>query len=216
MQHRLIAGVVTIAGLLGPAYPPWRRPRDRPKRGRCRCQPEVGTAEAGVGPSGSRGHLDKRRHARRADVTPGAVWDAQSTSPTRSSRSARVSAARRVISTMRERADSRNEEGSRDFGYTSLVVDPADGRVPALTPDARARRPIPVQRRGSLQHRRGLQQLRPLHHARPGRLVAAGGLREWRANCRRPTLSSSPTRWCTTRESSRSTAGRTSAAASSS
>ena len=36
----------------------------------------------------------------------------------------------------------RNEEGSRDFGYTSLVVDPADGRVPALTPEARARRPI--------------------------------------------------------------------------
>ncbi len=37
----------------------------------------------------------------------------------------------------------RNEEGSRDFGYTSLVVDPSDGRVPALTPEARARRPIP-------------------------------------------------------------------------
>jgi hypothetical protein len=27
----------------------------------------------------------------------------------------------------------RNEEGSRDFGYTSLVIDPPDGRVPALT-----------------------------------------------------------------------------------
>jgi len=37
----------------------------------------------------------------------------------------------------------RNEEGSRDFGYTSLVVDPPDGRVPALTPEARARRPVP-------------------------------------------------------------------------
>jgi hypothetical protein len=37
----------------------------------------------------------------------------------------------------------RNEEGSRDFGYTSLVIDPPDGRVPALTPEARARRPIP-------------------------------------------------------------------------
>ena len=37
----------------------------------------------------------------------------------------------------------RNEEGSRDFGYTSLVVEPADGRVPALTPEARARRPVP-------------------------------------------------------------------------
>jgi hypothetical protein len=37
----------------------------------------------------------------------------------------------------------RNEEGSRDFGYTSLVIDPPDGRVPALTADARARRTVP-------------------------------------------------------------------------
>ncbi len=37
----------------------------------------------------------------------------------------------------------RNEEGSRDFGYTSLVIDPPDGRVPALTPEARARRVVP-------------------------------------------------------------------------
>jgi hypothetical protein len=33
----------------------------------------------------------------------------------------------------------RNEEGSRDFSYTSMVVDPPDGRVPALTAAARAR-----------------------------------------------------------------------------
>jgi hypothetical protein len=33
----------------------------------------------------------------------------------------------------------RNEEGSRDFSYTSMVVDPPDGRVPALTAGARAR-----------------------------------------------------------------------------
>jgi hypothetical protein len=33
----------------------------------------------------------------------------------------------------------RNEEGTRDFGYTSLVIDPPDGRVPALTAEARAR-----------------------------------------------------------------------------
>jgi hypothetical protein len=33
----------------------------------------------------------------------------------------------------------RNEEGTRDFGYTSMVIDPPDGRVPALTPAARAR-----------------------------------------------------------------------------
>jgi len=33
----------------------------------------------------------------------------------------------------------RNEEGTRDFGYTSMVVDPPDGRVPGLTAEARAR-----------------------------------------------------------------------------
>ena len=33
----------------------------------------------------------------------------------------------------------RNEEGSRDFSYTSFVIDPPDGRVPPLTTAARAR-----------------------------------------------------------------------------
>jgi hypothetical protein len=37
----------------------------------------------------------------------------------------------------------RNEEGSRDFGYTSLIVEPADGRIPALTAEGRARRAVP-------------------------------------------------------------------------
>ena len=33
----------------------------------------------------------------------------------------------------------RNEEGSRDFGYTSMVIEPADGRIPAITAEARTR-----------------------------------------------------------------------------
>lgn len=51
---------------------------------------------------------------------------------------------------LQERADARkvdnartgtfrNEEGSRNFGYTSLLIEPADGRFPALTPEARTR-----------------------------------------------------------------------------
>jgi hypothetical protein len=54
---------------------------------------------------------------------------------------------------MRERAEARkvddartgtfrNEEGSRNFGYTSLLIEPADGRFPALTAEAR-NRPAP-------------------------------------------------------------------------
>jgi len=34
----------------------------------------------------------------------------------------------------------RNEEGTRSFSYTSTVIEPADGRMPAITPEARARR----------------------------------------------------------------------------
>jgi hypothetical protein len=48
-------------------------------------------------------------------------------------------------STAREIDDARtgtfrNEEGSRDFSYTSMVIDPTDGRVPELTPAGQARR----------------------------------------------------------------------------
>jgi hypothetical protein len=36
----------------------------------------------------------------------------------------------------------RNEEGTREFGYTSMVIDPPDGRVPATVPAARTRRQV--------------------------------------------------------------------------
>src|SRR5688500_5857361 len=34
----------------------------------------------------------------------------------------------------------RNEEGTRTFGYTSMVIDPPDGRFPPVLPEARERR----------------------------------------------------------------------------
>jgi hypothetical protein len=37
----------------------------------------------------------------------------------------------------------RNEEGTRTFGYTSMVIDPPDGRIPAVLPEARQRRQAP-------------------------------------------------------------------------
>jgi hypothetical protein len=33
----------------------------------------------------------------------------------------------------------RNEEGTRTFGYTSMVIDPPDGRIPPVLPEARQR-----------------------------------------------------------------------------
>jgi hypothetical protein len=37
----------------------------------------------------------------------------------------------------------RNEEGTRTFGYTSIVIEPEDGRIPATVPDAQGRRSSP-------------------------------------------------------------------------
>jgi hypothetical protein len=36
----------------------------------------------------------------------------------------------------------RNEEGTRTFGYTSTVIDPPDGRIPPVLPEARQRRVV--------------------------------------------------------------------------
>ena len=76
----------------------------------------------------------------------------------------------------------RNEEGSRDFSYTSMVIDPPDGRVPALTRGG-ARTPPPgagLVRRRPVGEGAGLLALRPLHHPRRDRLVDARRVRQRR------------------------------------
>ena len=63
----------------------------------------------------------------------------------------------------------RHEFGLRTFGYTSMIVDPPNGQLPALTPAAEARcgranaRHV---RAGAVRRFRGLLAVRPLHHAR--------------------------------------------------
>ena len=111
----------------------------------------------------------------------------------------------------------RNEEGTRNFGYTSLVIDPPDGRVPALTPEAQARRAVP-----------GTNGFGPFDTVEDfnnyDRCITRGLAGSWLpvvyGNGARimqtPTRSSSATKWCTTRASSLSTAGPTSTAASAS
>ena len=143
MQHRLIAGVVTIAGLLGTAVPAMAQAK--------------GSAEASAAavvnpkwapPKLAWGHPDLE-----------GIWTSDDMRGVPMSRPAQFGTRKYLTDDeFAQRAGERskardfdnartgtfrNEEGSRDFGYTSLVVDPADGRVPALTPDARARRPIP-------------------------------------------------------------------------
>ena len=100
MRRYLIAGVVTI-GIGGTAASAYAQARSRPRRQPLRRQPQVARAEAGMGPSRSRGHLDDRRHARRADVAPATVRHV-AFSPTRNSPRAPGSARRRARSTTRE------------------------------------------------------------------------------------------------------------------
>ncbi len=96
----------------------------------------------------------------------------------------------------------RNEEGSRDFSYTSMVIDPPDGRVPATTPAARAR-PRPRGRaRARAAHSASVRGIpfrtsrsttaasRAAQSARSCRPCTATG----RASCRHRTPWSSPTR----------------------
>ena len=54
-------------------------------------------------------------------------------------KNASESARRHGRSTTRGTGTFRNEEGTRNFGYTSPVIDPPDGCVPALTAEARVR-----------------------------------------------------------------------------
>jgi len=143
MRHHLIASVVTVAGLVGTAMPALGQAR--------------GSAEASAAavvnpkwapPKLTWGHPDLE-----------GIWTSDDMRGVPMSRPAQFGERKYLTDEeFTKRADDRskarefdnarsgtfrNEEGSRDFGYTSLVVDPPDGRVPALTPEARARRPIP-------------------------------------------------------------------------
>ena len=94
--------------------------------------------------------------------------------------------------------------------------DPADvGRRPQGVAAARAAARTALRRgRGTADSYDGSQPLRPLHHARPARLDDADQLRQLLPHRPGARVSwPSPTRWCTRRASSRSTAARSSATA---
>ena len=91
----------------------------------------------------------------------------------------------------------RNEFGVRTFGYTSFIVDPPNGQMPALTParigaaegdgeSARSARARSTLRR--------LHALRPLHHARRRSAICPCSTATASASRRRRTTSSSATR----------------------
>ena len=139
MRRYLIAGVVTIVGLGGAAVPALAQAR--------------GSAEASAAafvdpkwkaPKVAWGHPDLE-----------GIWTSDDMRGVPMSRPAQFGTRRfltdeEFAARARERATARkvddartgtfrNEEGTRDFGYTSLVIEPADGRIPALTAEARTR-----------------------------------------------------------------------------
>ena len=143
MQRYLIAGVVTVVGLGGTAVPAGAQPK--------------GSAEASAAaranpgwapPKLAWGHPDLEGIWTSDDMRgvpmsrPPQFGNRRSLTDEEFAQRAEARSQAREIDNART-GTFRNEEGSRDFGYTSLVVDPPDGRVPALTPEARARRAVP-------------------------------------------------------------------------
>ena len=139
MRRHLIAGVVTIVSIGASSVP-------------ARAQ-ATGSAEASAaavvnpkwtGPKLAWGHPDLE-----------GIWTSDDMRGVPMSRPAQFGTRRSLTdeefaARARERAEARrvdnartgtfrNEEGSRDFGYTSMVIDPPDGRIPALTAEARTR-----------------------------------------------------------------------------
>ena len=142
MRRHLIAGVVTVVSIGGAAVPAWAQAK--------------GSAEASAAafvnpkwtvPTLPWGHPDLE-----------GIWTSDDMRGVPTSRPTQFGTRRHLTdeefaARAQERAAARkvdnartgtfrNEEGTRDFGYTSLVIAPPDGRVPALTADARARPPV--------------------------------------------------------------------------
>ena len=97
---------------------------------------EVHDAENAVGRSGHLRHVVERRPSGRARPAAGRVRH-QGTTLRRGIRQAGQGGQRHARTRELNRVGAfRNDVGTRTFRQTSLVVDPPDGRIPALTPEA--------------------------------------------------------------------------------
>jgi hypothetical protein len=142
MRRYLIAGIVTIVGIVGAVVP---------ARAQARGSAEASAAAAvnpkWTAPKLAWGHPDLE-----------GIWTSDDMRGVPMSRPAQFGTRRYLTdeefaARARDRAEARrvddartgtfrNEEGTRDFSYTSMVIDPPDGRVPAVTAEAR-KRPAP-------------------------------------------------------------------------
>jgi hypothetical protein len=138
-----MAGVMVIVGLAGADAPAWAQAK--------------GSAEASAAAVARPGWAPPKTPWGHPDLE--GVWTSDDMRGVPMSRPAQFGTRRSLTDEEfaardRERRDARdvndartgtfrNEEGTRAFGYTSLVIEPPDGRVPALTAEARARRMVP-------------------------------------------------------------------------
>jgi len=143
MRRYLIAGVLTGIGLAGTAIPVWAQ-----AKGSAEASAAAFVNPKWTAPKLAWGHPDLEGLWTSDDMRgvpmsrPPQFGNRRYLSDEEFTRRADERLKARDINNART-GTFRNEEGSRDFGYTSLVIDPPDGRVPALTPEARARRPVP-------------------------------------------------------------------------
>src|SRR6187549_1702876 len=139
MRRYLIAGVVTIVSIGASSSPAWAQ-----AKGSAEASAAVVANPKWTAPKLAWGHPDLE-----------GIWTSDDMRGVPMSRAAQFGTRRHLTdeefaARTRERADARkvdnartgtfrNEEGTRDFGYTSMVIEPADGRIPAITAEARTR-----------------------------------------------------------------------------
>jgi len=138
MRRYLLACVLTLVGI-GPAVPAWAQAKGAAET----------SAAASVNPHWSApklswGHPDLEGIWTSDDMRGVPMSRPQQFGTRRHLTNEEFAARAQERATARKVDDARtgtfrNEEGSRDFGYTSLVIEPADGRIPAFTAEARTR-----------------------------------------------------------------------------
>jgi len=138
MRRYLLGCVLTLVGI-GPAVPAWAQ-----AKGAAETSAAASVNPHWAAPKLSWGHPDLEGIWTSDDMRGVPMSRPQQFGTRRHLTNEEFAARAQERATARKVDDARtgtfrNEEGSRDFGYTSLVIEPADGRIPAFTAEARTR-----------------------------------------------------------------------------